>query len=947
MNSIPQVIQELEQQLAQTEGLSSAPLLIELYRLYGSNGAYDKSIECAEKLLHLGEKHQNDQLKIEGLLAFAKMECTKQAFDKTHAYLNEVRLLNEKVQDRKTWLIFHQLKGDIYQKQRQFDDAQKHLEQLLILATEEDLMMKVHAYQLLGGVQQMTGNFDQALQNQFKALKLIESVVDKQLSHKKMMGILLINIATLYLHQNDAFDKETTDLADVIHYLEKAKKIATEIEHPQLLTEISVQLGRIEMDRKNYDTALQHFHSALQLAKTFNNPYILLYCSMDIANIHKLKNELDTALIHYTSALDLSLKLNNQSMALACYINLASYWHNKQHLQQAMDYAQQALDLAQTLQSPDKSLTIYQLMASIHKALGNTDEVFDYLQKYIGLKDKLFTNEKQKNMVEMQTRYETEKREQEAQQLRELEEMKGRFFSQITHEFRTPLTLILGPIQQLLQNTQNISPTQLQNRLTLVERNGQRLMNLVNQLLDLSKLESGKMTIQTKHGDVVDFVNDVVTNFQSLAQQQNIHLHFETSLPQLSAHFDVDKLEKILYNLLSNALKFTPSKGKITLQLQNLHTSTTHTSLQITLLDTGKGIAASQLPYIFDRFYQADNSNIRQAEGSGVGLSLVKELLELQGGSIEVQSKIGEGTTFTFQLPLELASNIAALPQQNLPTAHTFAPTLQSPTIVTPSKTSTVAAKTPKNVSKNIVLVVEDNADMQTYIESILSPQYEVLQAMNGEDGVEMALEQIPDLIVSDVMMPQKDGYTLCKELKSNEKTNHIPIILLTAKAALNSRLEGLQQGADVYLSKPFSPEELLLNIENQIKVRQQLQEKYTQILETTKKEEVPVSITDPFLQRLIETIESHLNDFELSVEQLSQYMFMSRQQIHRKLHALTNYSTSEFIRLLRLKKAKTLLESKQHNITEIAYEVGFSSPSYFSRAFVKQFGVSPSKWVG
>ncbi len=945
--TIPEEIQYLEEQLPNIKGEAKGAIWIELINLYGANGQYSKLLEGANRLLKLADLHQDALLKMQGLLLFAKITNNQRQFEQTSTYLNEIESLNKKANNRKIWLKWYLLKANTAQKQHQFESLKVYVQKLFALASSEDAFLKVAAHQLLIGVHQTRNEFDLAFKHLFAALELLEKEEVKNWNYYLQTSLLSMNAVMLYRVQIGALKGSVKDSPDdITYYLEKGHKFALLIQYKPLILESQIQFGHLEGDSGNYEAAIEYYHSALEMAKSAQDEYTALYCNTFIANMHQLQHKLDIAIAHYQSALGLAVKVSSKMLVIDCGINLAKCFREQKDYLIAVKYAKEALALAEEIDITKKRLSAYELLALIYKDLNNTDEVFTYLQKYITLKDTIFTAEKEKSIVEMQTRYETEKKEQETERLRELEQVKSRFFSQITHEFRTPLTLILGPVQQILQHPKIQSDSELQNRLSLVKRNGQRLSNLVNQLLDLSKLESGKMSIENKQGDLIPFVENIVANFQSLAQQQNIRFQFDTSIPQLAVQFDGDKLEKILNNLLSNAFKFTPSNGRITLQLQTQNKTETHTDLQITLKDTGKGIEAKHLAHVFDRFYQADNSNIREVEGSGVGLSLVKELIELQGGKIEVTSEINIGTTFTFHLPLELSKAISntSIAEKKPAQSSSFK------TFEVSKRTQTTASKIiqtkVKGTGKNIVLVVEDNPDMQTYIQSILSPQYEVLQAMNGEEGVNRALEEVPDLIVSDVMMPKKDGYTLCKELKTNEKTNHIPILLLTAKAALDSRIEGLEQGADVYLSKPFSPKELLLNIENQIKVRQQLQEKYTNQILQSDEETGKETITDPFLQKLIETIETHLNDIQLSAKQLSQYMYMSRQQIHRKLKALTNYSTTEFIRLLRLQKAKNLLESRQYTMTEIAYEVGFSTPSYFSRSFVKQYGVSPSKWL-
>ncbi len=652
MQTIPQLIQELEEQLSHAKGIAKGAILLDLMSLYGSNRQLQKLEEGTEELLKLAEEHQDIELKMEVILLFVKIHYAKNEFDKTYTFFNQIKSLNEKENNRKIWLQYYLLKADIAQKQEQFEVAHAHLQEALACISPKDILMQVKINQLLGIQQTMNNNLEQAFSYFFKGLEWAENAENKSFKHYTQTIALLLNITSLYSRKLEGFENSDS----LSYYMNKALKLALDIQYKPAIIDLQLQFAGIETQSKNYDKALDYLHSALKVAKTFQNQYIVTYCNDSIAIMYQRKGEFDKAIDMFQSNLDSALKMNSKALIISSFTNLSRCFYKQKNHSSALKHAEEALSVAEELNIEVSCLPLYKLMASLHKELGNIDEAFHFIQKHMDLKDEMYTAEKEKSIVEMQTRYETEKKEQEAEQLRVLEQVKSRFFSQITHEFRTPLTLILGPVQQLLQHPKIQSDSELQNRLTLVERNGERLSNLVNQLLDLSKLESGKMTIQKKHGDVIAFAKAIVTNFQTLTQQQNIHLHFETSILQLTANFDVDKLEKILYNLLSNAFKFTPSNGEITLELQTQQSiKEKHTNLKITLKDTGKGIAAAQLPHIFDRFYQADNSNIREVEGSGVGLSLVKELIELQGGSIEVKSEINVGTTFICNLPLELS----------------------------------------------------------------------------------------------------------------------------------------------------------------------------------------------------------------------------------------------------------------------------------------------------
>jgi DNA-binding response OmpR family regulator/anti-sigma regulatory factor (Ser/Thr protein kinase) len=400
-------------------------------------------------------------------------------------------------------------------------------------------------------------------------------------------------------------------------------------------------------------------------------------------------------------------------------------------------------------------------------------------------------------------------------------------------------------------------------------------------------------------------------------------------------------MEKIFTNLLSNAFKFTPEGGKVLVQISNSRFQDPR-QLRITIADTGIGIPTEELPRVFDRFYQVDASQTREHEGSGIGLALTKELVELHHGSISVKSEAGKGTEFTVRFPLGREhlkdDEIVDRPEGS-------DVTFRQPEVV-PVIPSDVAEKPEeKDASvKPIVLIVEDNADVRAYMREYLVTGYEVQEAHDGSEGIEKAKEIIPDLIISDVMMPKKDGYELCRTLKLDEKTSHIPIILLTAKAGTENKIEGLETGADDYLTKPFDAKELLVRVKNLIDLRQKLRERFGKLLISLSPDQAPVkSVDKTFLDKLRVAIEKNMSREDFTVEELAGEAAMSRAQLHRKLVALTGDSAGDLIRSFRLQRAKEMLENRGGTVAEIAYAVGFSSPAYFTKCFREQFGVVPS----
>jgi len=519
----------------------------------------------------------------------------------------------------------------------------------------------------------------------------------------------------------------------------------------------------------------------------------------------------------------------------------------------------------------------------------------------------------------------------QADQLRTLDQEKTRFFTNLTHEFRTPLTLMLGPAEHLLADTQDPATRQ---QAGLIQRNAQRLLYLINQLLDLSRLEAGQQLLHPAPGEAVGFVRGLAGAFESLAEQRGIAYSFETDRPALWVAFDGDKLEKVILNLLSNAFKFTPSAGEVAVGLRWVEAAAP-ARLELTVRDTGRGIAAAHLPHVFDRFYQADASTTREHEGSGIGLALSKELVELHGGTLELASEPGRGTTAVVRLPLPLAP--AGSPELSTP-AEAAAEVWSPATVAADAPVAQPAADAP------LVLLVEDNADMRAYLRAVLGADYQLLEAAHGEAGVAAAREHLPDLVLSDAMMPRLDGYGVCRALKQDERTSHIPVVLLTARADLPSRVQGLDYGADAYLTKPFRRDELLAQLRNLILGRQQLQATYRRGLADPAPPTRPPTMEEAFLDRVRRAVEAALDDETLGVEGLSRELALSRTQFHRKLKALTGQAPGDFIRFVRLNRAHELLAAGAVTVAEAAYQVGYSNPSNFSTSFSRQFGYAPSE---
>jgi DNA-binding response OmpR family regulator/nitrogen-specific signal transduction histidine kinase len=509
--------------------------------------------------------------------------------------------------------------------------------------------------------------------------------------------------------------------------------------------------------------------------------------------------------------------------------------------------------------------------------------------------------------------------------LRELDKAKSTFFANISHEFRTPLSLIKGPIEDQLYN-KKLLPNQRKN-LLLAQRNAQRLENLVEQLLALSKLESGKINLQIQPGNLSKFLKLLIEAFDFRFIEK--HITYRINIPNYNTvdWFDWDILEKAVGNIITNAIKYCPENGVI-----NIQANQNDSVFTFSISNSGNYLNSAEQKKIFERFYQTNPEN----PGTGIGLALTKELIQLHHGTISVSSEVNGLTTFTIKIPISKSeysiSEIISedinidrtnyIYEENFTVSNEFAPE-----------------------DSLTILILDDSLEIRNYVSSIFENTYKVLTTNNGKNGLDIAIETIPDIVISDIMMPVKDGFTFTKNLKEHPLTSHIPIILLSAKNLVDDKLEGMEVGADAYLTKPFSSQLLRATVENLIENRRKLQQRFSQEVFLLPKDMAISSSDEKFLENLQKVLDNKLTSSNFSAESFSNEMNVSRMQLHRKLKALTGQSTTEFIRGQRLKLAAKLMRENKISISEIGYTVGFNDPSYFTRCFKNEYGVSPSEF--
>ncbi|MEM0999671.1 MAG: response regulator [Bacteroidota bacterium] len=577
-------------------------------------------------------------------------------------------------------------------------------------------------------------------------------------------------------------------------------------------------------------------------------------------------------------------------------------------------------------------VTAFGNMKNIRHAMNSG--AFDFITKPVEFDDLKMTLEKAANELDKMhegraAAQALESAIREKELARASEKLKEDFFANITHELRTPLTLIMGPVERTLELTREAHT--LQN-LKIVHSNSRRLLQLINRLLDLSRVEAGSMKLHRKRVDLPALLREVVTSFRDLAARKQIELRIQRQPEEFFTDLDPERIVQILYNLLSNALKFTPEGGRV---LVDMAVDEAMDRFTVSIKDTGVGIPQADLPHVFDRFFRVEG---RQGKGTGIGLSLSKELVELHAGEMSVRSIEGLGSEFFFTLPhVEGATEVFELREW-----EPQLPEDREVNIAPDEDEIPQEAERAIDDSRPTVLIVEDNPDMRQLVAAELAGEYNLRTAGNGREGLTIANEVVPDLVVCDVMMPEMDGFEFCSILKQDDATSHVPVIMLTARAAIEDKLEGLELGADDYLTKPFEGRELRVRVRNLIQGRVRLRDYFRNQFLTAPQPIKAKSREEVFLLKVKSVIHAHLSDEQFGVEALCTELGMSRTQVHRKLTALTGNSAGYVIRTYRLETAMEMLRRDTGNISEIAYDVGFSSPSYFTKCFTEHFNLTP-----
>lgn len=811
-----------------------------------------------------------------------------------------------------------------YSRQNKMQEAIAHLLFVDSIHKKEPIREDIiaAAYQSLGNVYLELKEYDSAEEYYLMANKEFEKIP---------------GAGTFYFNTTNVF------LGQVYYYkgqLEKADKLLSktllfyeDINDERTIAEINNYLGLINLENGNLEKAEPYFQNALNFQK--KNEYNLEagQSALQLGKLNIKKGKAADAIIFLESVLNFNREIKNGTLNQNAHSLLAEAYALQGNFKAAFSNSQIAKKINDSIQLAQSAEKIKEI-EGIYQTESRDKEI-----SLLTTKNELAEQQKknQRNMIwgilaiiaiaAVFVFFQFRNRQKTTKKLLELDIAKSTFFANISHEFRTPLTLIKGPIEDHLESGK-LSQTEQKNFKSAL-RNTQRLKDLVDQLLALARLESGNLKLNIQSANMPKFIIAQAEAFSFSCDEKSISFGIDVEKDDKEDWFDQDVLEKILYNLMGNAIKYTPEKGIITLKGERLGEK-----FKISVINSGNYIPLNLQQKIFTRFYQTDSKN----PGTGIGLALTKDLTEIHKGTISVKSEENGTTEFTVSLPIS---------KKTFEESQIFSHNIESETTETnPIFEKLVEKEIVLPEDAPVILVIDDNKDIRDYVCSIFENTYSVHTAVNGKEGFAIAIETIPDIVISDVMMPEEDGFTFTKHLKEHQLTSHIPVILLTAKTQITSKLEGMGIGADAYVTKPFNSQLLKATAENLIENRRKLQQRFAQEVVLMPKDISISSADEQFLERLQKVLDKNITDSDFSIENFGSEMGVSRMQLHRKLKALTGQSASEFLRTQRLKLALKLLQEKKISISEVGYTVGFNDPSYFTKCFKQEFGSSPSEYI-
>lgn len=859
--------------------------------------------------------------------------------------------------------------GNVYHMKGDYAAAKEyHLQNIAFCDSIQDFDGVASSYNNMGNIANEVGDYKQAIEYYTKSSELYQKTGAELPS-----AIVLANIGMI---QN-----KLQSYNNAIRYFEQSNVVFRKLNYKPGINFVLKNMGIAFKNTGKLDDALQAYSEALDYYAAIRAVHQQSELLQNIGNIYWEKKDYGKAEAHYMNALKITSSVKDSVGMARAHNCLGALYHAKKDLHKAKEHFLKASTISQVTRNPLIQITAETDLHSVYAALGDFRNAYKIYKNYIGIRDSLHGIEKDKAAKEIEAKYQSERKEKEiallsAQNqtkslqirkreneriylfsmvfitgvlglvmyrmyaikkrantsLQRLNQFQSNFFTNISHEFRTPLTLILSALEKKRSSLNQNSDYDIK----IIEQNTTRMLQLINQLLDLSRLEAGSEKLRVSEVNVLNFVRNLAASFTSLAEGRSIQFQIDISGDDVIGYLDTDKIEKIVFNLLSNAFKFTPPNRKVIFNAE-----ANQKQVIINVIDNGSGIPPDSLKRIFQRFYQVNSADNRAYGGTGIGLSLTKELVELHGGTLTVDSEINKGSTFTLTIPLR-GYDQKTITTEGEHEKRNFMPALFDEPVTKKVGNEDDVEHTPEE-DKFTILLVEDNADLLHYLSQSLSKEYHILQARDGQEGYDTAAHHMPDLVITDLMMPKLDGRNMCKQIRDNEKTSHIPLIMLTAKADRESKLEGLDVGADDYLTKPFDAKELELKIRNIQRQRERLHE---HIRNKFLFPESNLTANDKFIQKATEIIYANISNPDFSIEEFHREMGYSRMQLHRKLKSIAGHSATEFIRLVRLKKAALLLEKGHDQVAQVAYDTGFSSPSYFTKCFREVYGLTPSEYA-
>ncbi len=862
--------------------------------------------------------------------------------------------------------------GKYYREQSSFVDAiQLHERGLLAAEQLRDTLAMAQALNNIGTNYRRLGMLADASDHHFKALALIEQSPMKNAVAKKTRVVSLNGIGNIYLSLRNLDEAESTFRTALAGEKELGSDLGQAINY--------ANIGAIFEDRAQYDSATVYYRQSLDHNRLARSGLGISLCYNHLGRIEEKKGDLDGALDHYKAAYDIMDGDDDRWHWLESCLSMARVYMDQKQFDKAETYLLRAKATATEINSLEHLSEVYRIAYKWYEEKGDCRRALDSFIRSQALRDSVASKENIAYLQNQRVNYEKEKsmreinvvkknfedeqrlkriilavsvliltivafaliflwyalrmRLQAYRVLRQMERVRMTFFTNITHEFRTPLTVILGLVEQM-QQKQMAGGEEQSRYLDAIQRQGNSLLELVNQLLDMSKLMAKADRKHWYRGNIIAYIRMMLESYRDYAASSRISILFQPEQSELEIDFVPEYFEKILRNLLSNALKFTEADGTIVVR-----TRVVKKRFELVVADNGRGISEEDLPHIFDTFYQGANSEGKK--GTGLGLPFVKQMVESMEGEITAANQRPHGMIFTLTIPMER-------PEEQ-PIPWTYAEAQKQAAYVEP--TSFAEEPMPDGEATDpdafpSVLIVEDSPDISLYISSLLKEKYTLFFAANGKDGFEKAKQCMPDLIITDLMMPGMDGYALCDEIRREEVTNHIPIIIVTAKSEPEDRIRSVKKGADAYLMKPFHAEELLANIERLLEQRRMLRKKYGAALREGTEASIKLTIGERnFMNKLTRMVHAHIEEKTLNADFLADHLCMSRTQLDRKVRAIAGYTTTGFILQLRMEKAKRLLASTEQAVGDIAMTCGFEDTSYFTRVFKQANKMTPSQY--